>query len=1023
MRPAIDGWGVARAAVTVVVVAGAAALVLAQFQPQLLVSDTTPAGGDMGAHVWSPAYMRDHLLPKGRLSGWTPDWYAGFPAMQFYMVIPMLAIVVLSTVVPYGVAFKAVSVAGVVSLPISAYAFARLTRLRFPLPALMSLAAAAFVFDRGFSIYGGNAASTLAGEFAFAISLSLAVLTLGFVGRGIAEGTHRATSAVLVALTGLCHLIPAFFVLTGVVLWFVLWLARDTYEAVGSLAPERWSQWWAATRARLLWLVPVGVVGGLLAAFWVLPFYGKSRYLNDMGWQKDERFTDFLFWRDQLGGGGLADHPTLAGVLALALLGAVVSIALRNRSGLLFSGLAVAAAVGFWFLPQGRLWNTRLLPFYYLSLLFLAAIGLGRLPEALRRRRPRRVIGLLAGGLTLGLQLALATEPRSAPGFDSLTWGDRWHPFVVVGALATLAAGAAEVIDTPPDRRRRVAWVLVGLAAAAQVAMVREPASRSPEALLTWALGLLALVGLAVALDLIGRSRGEGRHVDRLAPALGLVATLCVVVTGFVYLALPLRSLGALATERADGTYALRGLDRVRTGDDSFVDSWAAWNYRGYEAGCRPESSPPCDGGRKPYWPEYHAVVTTMEEVADTHGCGRAMWEYNSELDRYGTPMALMLLPHWTDGCIGSMEGLYFEASTTTPYHFINQDQLSEAGSNAQRGMPYGPGAPTRDDFDLGVRHLQMLGVRYYLAYTPSMTGFAREHPALTEVATAPSMCLPTGCPDGVTDPPVRWVVFEVADSPLVEALANEPVVLEGIGDGHTCESVPVEEDPRGRQCRGWLDPSVDWYTDPSLWEVPFTEDGPEDWARMEVTEWLVTHDPGAPRSLPEVQVDAIRADDDEISFTVDEVGVPILVKASYFPNWRAEGADGPWRISPNLMVVVPTEREVRLSYGWVAIDLVAWGLTVLGLVGLVVLWRAGPVPIPAGPTAAWRTRPGGGHPGARGTGVDDNGVADAGVADAGGPAPGPDAEDAGGSAPGPDAEVASDDLPAGPDPDPGAPR
>ena len=32
--------------------------------------------------------------------------------------------------------------------------------------------------------------------------------------------------------------------------------------------------------------------------------------------------------------------------------------------------------------------------------------------------------------------------------------------------------------------------------------------------------------------------------------------------------------------------------------------------------------------------------------------CGRAHWEYESNLDRYGTPMALMLLPYWTNGCI-----------------------------------------------------------------------------------------------------------------------------------------------------------------------------------------------------------------------------------------------------------------------------------------------------------------------------------------------------------------------------------
>ena len=37
-----------------------------------------------------------------------------------------------------------------------------------------------------------------------------------------------------------------------------------------------------------------------------------------------------------------------------------------------------------------------------------------------------------------------------------------------------------------------------------------------------------------------------------------------------------------------------------------------------------------------------------------TNGCGRALWENNGDNGKYGTTMALMLLPHWTDGCIGS---------------------------------------------------------------------------------------------------------------------------------------------------------------------------------------------------------------------------------------------------------------------------------------------------------------------------------------------------------------------------------
>src|SRR5665811_2522333 len=118
----------------------------------------------MGAHVWGPAYLRDTLLPQGQLSGWTPDWYAGFPAYQFYMVVPSLAIVALDVLLPYGIAFKLITVAGLLTLPAAAWAFGRLARMPFPAPPLLAAATLPFLFDRHFTIYGGNIASTMAGE-------------------------------------------------------------------------------------------------------------------------------------------------------------------------------------------------------------------------------------------------------------------------------------------------------------------------------------------------------------------------------------------------------------------------------------------------------------------------------------------------------------------------------------------------------------------------------------------------------------------------------------------------------------------------------------------------------------------------------------------------------------------------------------------------------------------------------------------------------------------------------------------
>ena len=65
---------------------------------------------------------------------------------------------------------------------------------------------------------------------------------------------------------------------------------------------------------------------------------------------------------------------------------------------------------------------------------------------------------------------------------------------------------------------------------------------------------------------------------------------------------------------------------------------------------------------------------------------GRAMWEYTSDLNHYGTTFALSLLPLFTDGHIGSMEGLYFESSATTAFHFLLQAELSTKPSQPGAG-------------------------------------------------------------------------------------------------------------------------------------------------------------------------------------------------------------------------------------------------------------------------------------------------------------------------------------------------
>ncbi|MEE9534601.1 MAG: hypothetical protein V3W06_09280 [Acidimicrobiia bacterium] len=675
-------------------------------RPDLIFQNNTPSGGDMGAHVLVPAYLRDNLLPNLRVAGWSNDWFAGFPILYFYFPLPALTIVVLDVVLAYGVAFKLGTIFGLLAMPFGSYFLAKQAGAPRLVATMAGVAGGTFVLMESYAIYGGNIKSTLAGEYSYSWAMAFGLFYLGALLRDSrTERRFSPLAALMLAGMALSHIIPT-IVIGGASVLFLLYRRR--------------------AHVLTAWFL-----GFALAAFWIIPLFATIGFTTDMNFQPLRGF-------DALSGGPI---PTeLWPLLPLAAIG--LGWALWKRYAVQVVAVMMVVPLLAYPLLSGKLWNGRLLPMWFYGVFFFAGLAVG---------------------------LGLLTVVR---------WAPRHRAVLVVAAIG-----------------------------------------------------------------------------------------------GTALLVLPTAS----GLEQSSG--------------------WAEWNYSGYE-------NKPVGGNSA--WLEYNQLIETVDALPP----GRIMWEANSDMDRYGTPMALMLFPFWSDEH-PSMEGLLFESSLTTPFHFLNAAEMSQRPSNPIPGLPY-----KGFDLDRGLEHMLLFNVRYYVTFTEDATTAAQAHSGYRQIAVASP-----------------WTIFELPDSSLVDVARFTPAIYEPVDDVGILKRASLIFSES--KLDDFFNGAVEWHNDIDTLDHWLVETGPADWPRVsQGLEGLAdTASIAGGGSVSNVVLE-----DHKISFETTAVGVPHLVKVSFFPNWKVSGADGPFRSAPAFMVVIPTQKHVELNFQRRWFESIGLALTAAALAG-VVAW------------------------------------------------------------------------------------
>jgi hypothetical protein len=383
--------------------------ILWQVSPGDLIRNTTAVGGDTPAHLYLVSHLKEQLFHHGRLISWADGWWGGFPMFQYYFVLPYLVAALMSVLIPLSVAFKLVSVAGLVMTPLCAYWAGTLWRLPRPVPLVLSMAMLPFLFVQSHTMWGVNTASTLAGMISNSWSFALMLPALASASRDVVEGRFRVGTVFLMVLVLSSHFFTSVMMFLSLSIVPVLCRRKERLRALKVLLLE-------------------GLLALLIMAWWLIPLVVKSEFSMDFGTN-----WDVTLWK--------SFPPYSVGLIVLAILavwleGHALSWPMTGGRDKARPSNNAAVWMLLWMLLSGILLfkvgfalspvfvNVRLWPYIFFALIALAALGLGRLLQSVPGLSFWLVV--LAGGVFCGVMVGDSLTGRPTdPGLTRM-WA-KWN--------------------------------------------------------------------------------------------------------------------------------------------------------------------------------------------------------------------------------------------------------------------------------------------------------------------------------------------------------------------------------------------------------------------------------------------------------------------------------------------------------------------------------------------------------------------------------------------------------------------